>query len=74
MKKSNLNCLSTTLTAHTQLSSVEVQTKLRLEANHSQNRGLPLFFPTDSRPQSLFDLLQYLISTSHTIRAHAQEV
>ena len=29
---------------------------------------------TDSHPQSFFDLLQNHMSTSHTIRAHAQEV
>ena len=35
---------------------------------------VPLFFPTDSHPLSLSDLLQNNMSTSHTIRAHAQEV
>ena len=34
----------------------------------------PLFFPTDSYPQSLSHLLQNHMSTSHTIRAHVQEV
>ena len=45
-----------------------------LEANHSRNRGVPLFFPTDRYPKSLSDLLQTHMSTSHNIRAHAQEV
>ena len=35
---------------------------------------LPLFFPTDSHPKYLSDLLQSYMSTSHTIRAHVQEV
>ena len=30
----------------------------QLEANHSKNRGLPLFFPTDSYPSYLYDLSQ----------------
>ena len=46
---------------------------LKLEATHSQNSGIPLFFPTDSHPQSLLDLLQNYMSTIHTITAHAQE-
>ena len=29
-----------------------------LEANHSKNHGIPLFFPTYSHPLSLSDLLQ----------------
>ena len=45
-----------------------------LEANQSQNRGVPLFFPTDSHPESLFDLLQNDMSTSRTMKAYAQEV
>ena len=44
------------------------------EANQSYNHGVPLFFMTDSHPLSLFDLLQNHMSTSHIIRAHAQEV
>ena len=46
----------------------------KLEANHSKNRGVPLFFLTDNHPKSLSDLLQNHLNTSHTIRAHAQEV
>ena len=45
-----------------------------IESNYSLNRGEPLFSPTDSYPQSLSDLLQNHMSTSQTIRAHAQEV
>ena len=45
-----------------------------IEANHSENRGVPLLFQTDSHPYSLSDLLQNHMSTSHTIRAHAKEV
>ena len=45
-----------------------------LEANHSYNFGLPLFFLTDSHPLSLSDLLQNHMSTSHTIITHEQEV
>ena len=48
--------------------------KKSLEANHSQNFGLPLYFPTDRHPLSLSDLLQNHMSTSNFIRAHAQEV
>ena len=39
-----------------------------------QVKAVPLFFPTDRHPQSLFDLQQNHMSTSHNIRAHAQEV
>ena len=46
--------------------------RLQLEANHSYNRGVPLFLPTDDHPLSLSDLLQNHTSTIHTsIRAHA---
>ena len=45
-----------------------------LEANQSWNRGVPLFFPTDSHPLSLSDLLWNRMPTGHAIRAHAQEV
>ena len=40
-----------------------------LEANHSYNCGLPLFFPTDSHPQSLSDLFQtsYACASAHVI-------
>ena len=40
----------------------------RLEANHSQNHGVPIFFPTEC----LSDLLQNHMSIS-TNRAHAEE-
>ena len=45
-----------------------------VEANHSLNHGLPLFFQTDSHPYSLCDLLQNYMNTSHTIKAYAQGV
>ena len=35
---------------------------------------LEIFFPTDSHPQYLSDLLQNHMSISHTVRAHLQEV
>ena len=45
---------------------------LLLEANHFYNRGVPLFFATDSHPNLC--LIYFKISHSHTIRVHAQEV
>ena len=48
--------------------------KTGLESNDSCNYVLPLFFPTDSHPYSLSDLVQNHMNTSHTIRAHAQKV
>ena len=47
---------------------------LLLEANHSYDRGLPLFFPTDSHPWSLSYLLQNHVSSCQAIGAYAQEV
>ena len=47
---------------------------LFLEANHSENRVLPLFFATDIHPESLTVLLQNHMRTIYTITAHAQEV
>ena len=45
-----------------------------IEANRTSNRRVPLFFLADGYPLSVSDLLQNHMSTSHTIRATAQEV
>ena len=46
----------------------------RLEANHSNNCGIPNIKGGCQSDRKVSDLLQNLMSTSHTIRANAQEV